>query len=185
VWIYKPPQHKTEHLGKTRVVAIGAKGQAILRDFLTMDTQAYLFSPVKAMEERSVILRGRRKTNVQPSQQYEVRRAKRRKRPPGDRYNARSFAKAIARGCEQADSKQREDAIKTAELAGVDPPGEDVVFVPRWGPNRLRHNFATLVRKQLGLEAAQVALGHSKADVTQIYAEKNLELAGVVARKIG
>jgi len=35
------------------------------------------------------------------------------------------------------------------------------------------------------LEAAQVSLGHSKADTTQIYAEKNEALAASVAAKIG
>jgi hypothetical protein len=35
--------------------------------------------------------------------------------------------------------------------------------------HRLRHNFATNVRKRFGLEAAQVVLGHNKADVTQVY----------------
>ena len=35
------------------------------------------------------------------------------------------------------------------------------------------------------LEAAQVLLGHSKADVTQVYAEKNEALAVAIASKIG
>lgn len=52
-------------------------------------------------------------------------------------------------------------------------------------PNQLRHTFATRVRKQDGLEAARVLLGHSRADVTQIYAERNEELAVAVASKIG
>ena len=55
----------------------------------------------------------------------------------------------------------------------------------RWHPNQLRHSFATRVRKEHGLEAAQVLLGHSRADVTQIYAERNEELAGSVAARIG
>ena len=55
----------------------------------------------------------------------------------------------------------------------------------RWHPNQLRHSFATHVRKHHGLEAAQVLLGHSKADVTQIYAEKNEALAVGIAAKIG
>ena len=55
----------------------------------------------------------------------------------------------------------------------------------RWHPNQLRHTFATRVRKQHGLEAAQVLLGHARADVTQVYAEKNLELASAVAAQVG
>jgi hypothetical protein len=35
------------------------------------------------------------------------------------------------------------------------------------------------------LESAQVVLGHSKADVTQVYAERNEDLAATVAAKIG
>jgi integrase len=75
-------------------------------------------------------------------------------------YNKGSYANAVVRGCERAG-------------------------VPIFRPNRLRHTFATLVRKQFGLEAAQVMLGHSRADVTQVYAESNRELAAEVARKIG
>ena len=52
-----------------------------------------------------------------------------------------------------------------------------VAAVAYWHPNQLRHNFATLARRQYGLEAAQVALGHSRADVTQVYAERDLTLA--------
>jgi len=55
----------------------------------------------------------------------------------------------------------------------------------RWHPNQLRHAKATAVRKQFGLEAAQVILGHAAANVTQVYAERDFELARDVAKKIG
>jgi integrase len=55
----------------------------------------------------------------------------------------------------------------------------------RWHPNMLRHAFATEVRREHGLEAAQVLLGHSRADVTQVYAERDVERARAVARRIG
>ena len=45
--------------------------------------------------------------------------------------------------------------------------------------------FATEVRKAHGLEAAQVLLGHARADVTQIYSERNLALALKVAAAMG
>ena len=54
-----------------------------------------------------------------------------------------------------------------------------------WDTHRLRHNYATRVRKQFGLEAAQVLLSHSTADVTQIYAERDMDRAATVAAKIG
>jgi hypothetical protein len=41
------------------------------------------------------------------------------------------------------------------------------------------------VRKRYGLEAAQVAMGHSKAGVTQFCVERDLALAERVAREVG
>ena len=61
----------------------------------------------------------------------------------------------------------------------------DRAGVPHWHPNQLRHLFATEVRKEYGLEAAQVLLGHSRADVTQVYAERDETLAASVAAAIG
>jgi len=45
--------------------------------------------------------------------------------------------------------------------------------VPHWHPNQLRHLRRTEVRQQYGVEAAQVILGHARADVTQVYAERD------------
>ncbi len=53
-----------------------------------------------------------------------------------------------------------------------------------WHPHQLRHNYATNVRREFGLEAAQVLLGHTKADVTQIYAERDMTRAATVAVKL-
>ena len=69
---------------------------------------------------------------------------------------------------------------KEAKQAGVAPE-----LLPRWTPNRLRHSAATEIRRQFGLEAAQVVLGHSQANVTQIYAERDMNLAAEIMRKIG
>ena len=55
----------------------------------------------------------------------------------------------------------------------------------RWTPNQLRHNRATEIRNRYGLEAAQTILGHSHADVTQIYAERDFELARQIMRDVG
>jgi len=57
--------------------------------------------------------------------------------------------------------------------------------IPTWSPNQLRHTRATEVNNAFGYEAAQVTLGHAKADVTQIYAERNIDLAKRVARETG
>jgi len=57
--------------------------------------------------------------------------------------------------------------------------------IPHWHPHQLRHTAATLIRREHGLEAAQVILGHATADVTQIYAERNEALAKTIALKMG
>jgi len=57
--------------------------------------------------------------------------------------------------------------------------------IPAWSPNMLRHAAATPIRRQYGLEAAQVVLGHSNAATTEIYAERNLGLACDIAAKMG
>src|SRR5262249_18530161 len=54
-----------------------------------------------------------------------------------------------------------------------------------WNPNQLRHSRATLIREKFGVEGAQVVLGHSDPRVTQIYAEKNFELASRIMEQIG
>ena len=44
-----------------------------------------------------------------------------------------------------------------------------------WHPHQLRHNAATRLRKEFGLEAAQVILGHKTLAVTEVYAGRSVE----------
>jgi len=71
-------------------------------------------------------------------------------------------------------------ALRRAILRGCKKAG-----VPDWHPNQIRHTFGTEVRSKYGLEGAQVLLGHSRADVTQTYAERDLGKAVDIVRKIG
>ena len=77
-----------------------------------------------------------------------------------DYYDTASYRRAITRACRKAG-------------------------VPDWTPHRLRHNAATQIRRDYGLEAAQIILGHSKADVTQLYAERDETKALSVIQEIG
>jgi integrase len=172
VWLYRPAQHKTRHRGKERVIALGPQAQEIIRPFLQLDTQAYLFSPRRALEEKRLAARAARKTKVQPSQQN--RRKRKPKVQPGDRYTTPAYCYAIHRACQRANRKMLE--------AGPCRP-EDLI--PHWHPHQIRHTHATEVRRHFGLEAAQVALGHATASVTQLYAERDLSLAVKVASAIG
>src|SRR5207247_329911 len=57
--------------------------------------------------------------------------------------------------------------------------------VEHFHPHQVRHLHATEVRRRYGLEAAQVLLGHSRADVTQVYAAREHALAERVAAEKG
>jgi integrase len=161
VWLFRPPVHKTAWRGRQRVIALGPRSQVIVRGQMTTRTEDYLFSPKRAMEDRSAKLRARRRNPVQPSQQYERRRARKRRRAPADRYTPHSLLVAVRRGCLKAN-------------------------VPTWRPSALRHNRATDIRRQFGLEAASVCLGHSDATLTgQVYAERDLSVAVRIAAEVG
>lgn len=54
-----------------------------------------------------------------------------------------------------------------------------------WSANQMRHTAGTEICRQFGLEAAQVIFGHSRADVTQVYAERDLVKAADIARQVG
>ncbi len=174
VWRYRPEHHKTEYKGRERTIFIGPKAQAILLPYLRRDAAAYCFSPADSVEKHKEKLRARRQTKVQPSQQ--IRCKKRPDKLPGDRYCRNSYCQAITRAVTNANKARAKEA---AEM-GVEP-----VLLPRWTANQLRHARATEVRHQFGLEAAQVSLGHSKADITQTYAERDARLGVEVAKKIG
>ncbi|MBA4189477.1 MAG: hypothetical protein C0467_15915 [Planctomycetaceae bacterium] len=211
LWVYRPVRHKTAHRGKVRVIPFGPRARAVISAFLVgshpppagftgidladdtarlvaadayqeanrdrdaallrdlarpvafvagcvIDPTTPVFSPAHEREERFRVMRANRKSKVQPSQ--ENRKKKNPKRKPGTGYNPTTYATSISRAC---------------EAAGV----------PHWHPNQLRHLFATTVRVQHGLEAAQVLLGHANASTTEIYAERDFTLATRVAKAIG
>ena len=174
VWTYRPESHKTEHHGRERIIYIGPQAQDILRPYLLRDAQAHCFCPAESEDKRHIEQRAKRKTHVQPSQRN--RRKARPKRKPRTHYDRNTYYRAIARAVEKANAER----IKEAEKEGVKPD-----LLPHWHPNQLRHSAATEIRRQFGLEAAQIMLGHAKADTTQIYAERDSRLAMEVAKKIG
>ena len=55
----------------------------------------------------------------------------------------------------------------------------------RWHPHQLRHNAATELRKEFGIEAARIILGHHSTAVTEIYAEKDEQEAIAAIMKVG
>jgi integrase len=155
-WLYRPAHHKTEVYEKDRVIPIGPKGQEVLKSWLKDDPGAPIFSPVETMQ-------GVRTTSYSPKRTDRQRAARRKPQPKRrlkDMCSKGAYRWAIERACDKAG-------------------------VSRFTPNQIRHTAATRIRRLFGLEAAQTVLGHAKADVTQIYAERNLKLAEDIAMKIG
>jgi integrase len=153
VWVYRPAQHKSLHVGKQRVVLMGPKAQEVVQPYLRRSVTRRCFTPGEAMQQRYASC----ETHRRPDQRAAPRKTRRRVRPY---YVTDTYARAISRAC-------------------------DEVGVPRWSPNQLRHNAATRLRQEFGLDVAQVILGHASADVTQIYAERDLARAMAVMEKIG
>jgi integrase len=158
-WTYTPTRHKTANHGKERVIYLGPKAQLIVKPYLAdCPPDQFLFSPIRERQKRFAELRGQRQSQVQPSQ---VDRSKPQPRLlPSKQYNPKVLAHNVALACKKAG-------------------------VSSWFPYQLRHSFATKIRRQHGLEAAQVLLGHSKADMTQIYAERDHAKAREVVAMVG
>jgi integrase len=212
-WMYRPSIHKMAYLGRDRTIPLGPRAKTVLEEFLrdgrpipngvgmldvtkapariamakayhvagrldeakmlrdlacpivivtgrVLHPEWFLFSPAQAREERFAAMRAERKSKVQPSQQCRRKRAVELERHVGDVFTGDGYASTIRRACVRAG-------------------------VAAWKPNQLRHLRATEIRAMYGLEAAQVVLGHAKADVTQHYAERDQSLAAKVAAEIG
>jgi len=182
VWLYRPTDHKTAHHGHGRTIALGPKAQAVVKEFLTLDTQAYLFSPAREREERYAAMRANRKTPVQPSQQR--RRKRKARRQPGERYCAMAVGHAIRKAIDRANTERSCDACKPL------PPAERCSdcrarAIPYWHPHQLRHAKATEIRREYGLDVARVVLGHRSPQITEVYAEIDTAKAAAVMEKLG
>jgi hypothetical protein len=152
VWQYRPASHKTQHNGRERVIFVGPQAQAVILPYLAREPSAHCFSPAESEAKRHVEMRAHRKSKVQPSQRN--RRKARPARAPRESYDKNSYARAIRRGVDKANKA----ILADAEEFQIENP----VLLAYWAPNRLRHTRGTEVRKQFGLEAAQVVLGHAK-----------------------
>jgi integrase len=185
IWVYAPPAHKNAHRGRPRAIYIGPRGQELLRPFLRgRAVDAWMFSPAEAEAERRAALHTARKSPLGCGNQPGTNRKRSPERKPGGRYTTGSYRRAITRACAQAFPVP--DAILGETDAGLRRQKAKVwQHEHAWGPHQLRHTAATRLRKEFGLEAAQLMLGHARADVTQVYAELNQAKAIELAARIG
>jgi len=158
IWVYTPEGHKNEHHEQDRIVMIGPRAQELLAPYLLRAPDAYCFTPAESERRRYEKLAAARKTPLRKRDDERIR--KRSHRKYAECYKSDTYRHAIQRTC---------------KIQGI----------PKWTPNQLRHSAATAIRKQYGLEAAQVMCGHQSADITQVYAERDLALARKVAGEVG
>jgi integrase len=168
VWEYRPPRHKTEHHNQDgdpdldRVIYLGPQAQVLLRPYMTVEPEFFLFCPRRSEAVRSLVRRELRQTPMWPShmRSKQDRRAKPRKRAPRERYDVGSYRKAIQRACRRAG-------------------------MPVWSPNQLRHSRLSDLRRRYGLEAAKACAGQREITVTQHYAEQDRGLAYKAMQEVG
>lgn len=171
VWKVELGKHKTAHHGKTRTLYFGPRARRILGMFMTTERplDKPLFSPREANAEgKRRNANGQRRPNQKPTPTKGSRAWRNQYgqgkigdvRAIGDRYDTDAYRKAIHRAC---------------EAAGIS----------NWGPHRLRHNAATFLRRQYGIDMAAVILGHSSLVVTLTYAEANEKKAMQVMADVG
>jgi integrase len=200
VWSYRPgsdvgPEgdHKTAQYGHEREVLLGPRAQVVLKPWLKAAPTAFLFSPKEAEALRNAARRQNRKSPMTASQA--AGKAKQTpKRARGDRYLVSAYRLAIYRACDRAFppppplAKRADETWKEWRTRLTDEDKAELRRwrkAHRWHPHQLRHNAATLLRKEYGIEVAKTILGHATLNATQLYAERDRERAQEIVREIG
>lgn len=198
VWVATLEEHKTAHRNHTRNLYIGPQAQEIIEPYLLRDDDVPLFRPCDAVKMRQRKDALNRITPLscgnRPGKRSGGLAGKRARKKAGDQYTTASYRRAIHYACDKAfpapePLKQRDGESNAARRNRLTEEQRQELNAwqskHRWSPNRLRHSRATEVRKNFGLEAAQVTLGHRRIQTTQTYAQRNEALGKKVAREAG
>ncbi|MCY2953123.1 MAG: site-specific integrase [Planctomycetota bacterium] len=206
VWAFAPAEHKTASQGKIRRIYFGPQAQRVLRPFMLRPDTDYLFSPTEAEAERRHEMHVARKILLSCGNRPGRNVKESPNRQPGDHYTKDSYCRAIHRACVRAfpipaelahrrvagrkggKSRRWETDAELRKRLGEEKwvRRRNWIRQHHWHPHQLRHTAATVIRREFGLEAAQVALGHSSALVTDaVYAERDLAKVEEVMLKIG
>lgn len=160
VWTYSLERHKTAHHGHARKVFLGPQAQAVLKPWLRLNLEEPLFQPREAVAWMHEQRRLNRKTPESCGNRPGTNRKRSPKRKPSESYTTGRYGNAIRRACKAAN-------------------------VPPWHPHQLRHNAATRLRKEFGLDVARVVLGHRSPQITEVYAELDHSKAQQIMGQIG
>lgn len=196
VWLFRPREHKNQFRAMERTIVLGPRAQAVLEPFLDgRDPEAFVFSPAEAEAERRAAASAARKTPLSCGNRVGTNRALDPERAVGDRYTTPSYYVAIRRACDRAFPPPpplgRREGETVADWRARLTPKQKADLAAwqkahRWHPHQLRHTAATEIRRAFGLEAAQLALGHSSAQVTDaVYAERDHGKVAEIMRQVG
>lgn len=186
IWLYRPESHKTEHHGHERVVPVGPKAQAVLLRYLARAAEDNCFRPCDSMARHFADRNSARTTPLSCGNRPGTNRKRKPRKTPGKKYAVDAYRRAISRACDKAFPHVELSTIRCNDLTPAQLKELKAwQSSKRWAPNQLRHAAATEVRREFGLEAAQIVLGHSQANVTEIYAERDLAKGLEVAKRIG
>jgi integrase len=196
IWTFRPDQHKNAYREKERVIYFGPKAQQVLKPFIQgARTDAVLFSPCVAEAQRRAELTAQRKTAPGQGNGVGTCRKDAPRKTPGERYTTASYNRAVQYACERCfpppptlarQEGERSDTWK--KRLGPEQWAKLLAWrrAHRFHVHQLRHNAATNLRREFGLEAAQLALGHASAQITDaIYAERDRSKVVDIMRRSG
>lgn len=214
LWYYTPREHKTSRFGHERKIPLGPRAMKLLKPRLRDDAaEAYIFSPAATYAESLKRRNENRVTPAKQGNKPGTNRKAEPAVKPGEQYTVQTYNRAVQRAADAADAaalakRGGEPATKCPHCGASHPtwrrhrahvvaahpdekrpphrsPTAVNRLVPRWHPHQLRHNYATAIRKQFGIEAARILLGHRTIDVTEIYAERDASIMDKIAKKLG
>lgn len=194
IWTCTPSAHKTAHHGHARVIYFGPRAQAVLQPFLLRPEDACMFSPQEAEAARRRALFEQRVTPLKHGNRAGLNKKAHPQHAPGAVYNVDAYRRAIARACDQAFPPPAELARREAEThrawrrrltARQHQQLAHWQKQHRWHPHQLRHNAATELRKEFGIEVARIILGHRSPAITEVYAELDQAKAVAAMLQVG
>ena len=165
VWYFRPEGHKSEHRGTERRVYIGPKAQAILRPYLSRNSDANCFA--HSADDADA----------------------------GRPYTQQGVARCLKRAlCKLAKSLGHQLPKRPKKSSPSWTPKREwfeSVGAPYWHLHQLRHTAADEADNAFDIDGARVVLGHTDARTTEKYLNKaakdqrDFEKAAEVARQIG
>lgn len=165
-WVYLPglrsegrrlaQDHKTAHHGHWRIVPLSPAARAILDRYADTPPDEPIFTPRECRQQYYALLRARRRSPVQPSQQSRARPGARK---PGRAYTVGGYSQSVRDALRRLNDGRRQQGLPPVEMFAV---------------GQLRHNAATRLVEVFGWDVARLVLGHSTVSTTRIYAADNL-----------